>query len=663
VLALPSTLEAHQKRTTRRPVVTATVTQTRNDVPAFDPQPFDANGSDPDTIHAAAVTPSAALVLVRNDAGDLDYTTAPFGGAWTNLDTIGATNPVAIAIAPDGSELCLAYGDGNDVKVRTSADDGATWTSSTTLVTEASAIGSIALAYNDDGDICVFYVLTTSTTLKRLRRTSGSWAGSGTTWSRTADVATLTGVAAAYIAGNFVLCITGTAATTLHPRAWSALMGDTALPANTWSSLRPIAEADAASGITHGRPFIAPIGAAVFVTVVQTEADNVAYERIYFAHTPADGTLVTAWTEPVPLALASEFGAALSFDAADECLYLTTANTAYASELTADRVYSADVVALSWRISSESFRLRLELENHANDHDFESPILRPGHDLTVVHGFASGTAGATENGLTLRALISRVTRSFEPGKNRCIVEAIGPVDQLATFRATQAWTATAASTRGAIFRRLAARVGLELFDGTGDRAPSTAWTTDTPSFAIAVGEYANATLARLMAPTADHIQPAQTLKIVGFDDAEASTYAYGDPTDLHDVLSLTLRDEPPGVNWARVEGADRYAEDFAHADLRHGARFALLRDPDVNTDGEASAAATGALERLRVRDELGELVVPANVGQELYDVITVSCPPMGVSEVDYRVTGLGLDYRRGPQPAPVYNSVLTLGRL
>src|SRR6185503_8262308 len=165
--------------------------------------------------------------------------------------------------------------------LRTSSDHGATWSASTTLVTEASAIGSVALALRaSNGNACAFYTLGTSTTLKRLRRTAGAWAGSGTNWTRSGSVATLTGLAAVH-SGDFYLAITGTEVTTLNPRVWSVAMGDTILPSNAWSTLVNVQESDAASGLSFAHPHAALISSIMFATFQQAETGNVPTSRVF----------------------------------------------------------------------------------------------------------------------------------------------------------------------------------------------------------------------------------------------------------------------------------------------------------------------------------------------------------------------------------------------
>ncbi|MCL4243282.1 MAG: hypothetical protein KJ048_18175, partial [Dehalococcoidia bacterium] len=228
MLTLGSALLAHQQQPRRLPALSLTVSATRNGYLSLRPAQ-DVDGAETEVPHAATFANSTFL-QVRNDAGAIKVR-QDFGSWSASIGTVAAGSPVAIAAY--ASEALILVGDGTTLKAWTSADDGSTWSGPTTIVTEAAAIGAVAAAYRPStGNVCAFYTLGTTSTLKRLRRTSGTWAGSGTTWTRTADVNTITGLAASWRANDFRLVITGTAPTTAHPRVWAVAMGDGAIPAN-----------------------------------------------------------------------------------------------------------------------------------------------------------------------------------------------------------------------------------------------------------------------------------------------------------------------------------------------------------------------------------------------------------------------------------------------
>ena len=212
VLTLSSTLAAHQLLPTRRPALRVVVSKTRHGIDILDWQSY-YTGTEADMPHAAAVAADGSLIRTRNHAGSSVYVqrvASPGAGstysAWTLVAVATATTPIALAAL--GTDVLLAYVDnaGLSIELRTSSDSGATWSAAVRVVTEASAIGSPALAYSPPAIRCLFYALgSTGTTLKRLRRTSGTWAASGTNWSKSASVATMTGVAACHDGSDFAL--------------------------------------------------------------------------------------------------------------------------------------------------------------------------------------------------------------------------------------------------------------------------------------------------------------------------------------------------------------------------------------------------------------------------------------------------------------------------
>jgi hypothetical protein len=80
----------------------------------------------------------------------------------------------------------------------------------------------------------------------------------------------------------------------------------------------------------------------------------------------------------------------------------------------------------------------------------------------------------------------------------------------------------------------------------------------------------------------------------------------------------------------------------------------------LNLDTAAKAQARAeALLHTPGRTATAELVVPVNCGQELYDVVEVTEPRLGLDAERYRVLGLELRYER--ERTPRYTHTLRLG--
>ena len=315
-VTLSGTLAAHQKRPARLPVLAVTASAKRFGIE----QPRWTrlySGSEADAPTAAAIAGDGSLIRLRNTAGSLESSrvTNPTGAnftfaGWNVLAAVTAGN--AIALASKSSELLMAYVDnaGLTLKVRTSSDNGATWSLATTVVTEAAAIVGMAIAYRvSDGEPCLLYCV--GTDVKTLRRVGGVWAVAGLAWSRAASVATLTGVAGVHDGGDFAVVVTGTAVTTTHKRVWGAFFGDgSLLTADTWSGLVSLAEADSLSSVTFAGPAIQILDLIPHASYAHKEAGNVAVNRNYTAHTDSTGFPTGTWTEPAPHEALSAFGMA-----------------------------------------------------------------------------------------------------------------------------------------------------------------------------------------------------------------------------------------------------------------------------------------------------------------------------------------------------------------
>jgi len=682
MLTLSSALQAAQASPRRAPAVAVALRPQRFGVPVLFPASIGNTAADPDTQLSLAVHPTdeSKLLAVRTNGTALDFQrTYPNIGTWTNLDTVSAGQGFQLAYDSASAVFGLAYGDSTAVKFRTTAD-GITWSAATTLVTEASAIGAVALAFDDIGDACVFYVVGTSTTLKRLRRSSGTWAASGTTWTLSGSVANLTGLAAVWD-GDFNLAITGLAVTTLHRRVWAAKMGDQILPLNAWTTLRSIAEADAASGVTFAHPSLINASGVFFATFQRTEAGNVAVNRPFLTHTNPVGGFLGYWAEPRPIpGVTTTHGAALAYYPSDgdhSSIFIVGSRKPTVSKLFPQDDLTDRVVALRYRVTPSSLSLRLELDNHDGAARFgPNQTIYPGMDLAVSFGYRLAD-GSASYGASALANIHRITDQLAPGKHRLILEASGPWEAMERYRAPSAWTAPASTTRANIFARVAAAAGIGVSSASGSRAPSTAWTTDTPTFAIAANETGAATLERLLTPTPDFLRPAfgsGGFQMCGSltDTSVMAHYAlpaaaYGGSLPLLEAETI----DALAPNWARLQGPDRYADsylesstlDYEHI-LTRGPMARLVRDRDASTDALANARAAAARQRSRQLEPRARAVTVAHVGHELFDVVRLHWnlnPADGLEDATHRVIGLTIDYRAAPAAgAAAYTATLDL---
>ncbi len=653
MLELPSSLASHQQGLRRLPALEVTLTPERYNLPTLRLTP-DVEAAETEYPHDATFTDTPTFVQVANRNGNLDVR-LDFG-SWNTISTSpDPGDPVAIAFG--NGELTIITGEGTDLVRYHSTDDGASWSSAATIVTEASPITAVALAARDsNGNLGAFYVLDNSNTLKRLRRTSGTWAGSGTTWTKTADWDSINGLAAIWQVGAFVLTVTGEAATTLRPTVAAYAMGDGALPSNSWFGPTLILQADPASTLTYANPHLENIENRPFATFTATQTADVAFSgRIFLTH-GTDATGLFGWREPAPLPFSGAHGASISYGSF--ATYVATLSRMDSAPIDDDVDLSAHVSACSWKMTPTSCKARITVTIAAG---LGLTALAPGSGIRIRHGYRSGTGGAEQFGLSLTLAIDRVATSVAAGQLTITIDAIGPWETLDQWRSPQAWTAPSGTTRGAIFTYIAGRAGLTVGLLTSEWAPSDAWTNEQPAFAIAAGESGGSVLRRLLEPTADYVRATNgQFLALSFADDQATVYDYG---IAHPVVEAS-KVEAAAPNWFRIQGPDRYADAFdEHEANTVGPRFLSLRQLSTTTDELAEEAAAAALRRVRVLTPRARITIPANVGQELFDPITLTSAPLALDEHTYRVIEIDFTYRQAPGTHAAMTQTLTLGDL
>ena len=138
---------------------------------------------------------------------------------------------------------------------------------------------------------------------------------------------------------------------------------------------------------------------------------------------------------------------------------------------------------------------------------------------------------------------------------------------------------------------------------------------------------------------------------------EATDYAYG--TD-HALLAGRYADLLPGANRVQVFGEGVFAEGFDWPGVE--STYDLLEqvhDANLTTAGQANDRASAVLRHEAIGATGGEITVPVNCGQELYDVVEVTDAGAGLSAAKRRVLGLSLRYATGERPE--YQQRITLG--
>jgi hypothetical protein len=168
-----------------------------------------------------------------------------------------------------------------------------------------------------------------------------------------------------------------------------------------------------------------------------------------------------------------------------------------------------------------------------------------------------------------------------------------------------------------------------------------------PDFTLPPGTAGDSALRRILSFIPDSLVFAGNeayLKDLRAD--EASSYSYGAG---HIILQGEYSQSVP-LTRARAIGRDaadaRIVEDAIDwTNLQLGIDiFNQDYDPNLQTATRAQERADAILRKGSLRAERGNLVIPVNVGQELYDVITVTDQRCGITSKKYRVMDIDVNY-------------------
>jgi hypothetical protein len=214
-----------------------------------------------------------------------------------------------------------------------------------------------------------------------------------------------------------------------------------------------------------------------------------------------------------------------------------------------------------------------------------------------------------------------------------------------------------------ILQTLLCRWGIKLWEKAGVPR-SSAIDNFYPAFTLPPGTKGDAATRRLLSFISDAlIYDGNVAYTKDLRADEASCYCYGTEPGDHVILSGEYREESH-LSRARAIGRDdegnRIVKDAFDWDALKCGIDILEQDydPNLNNATHTQERADAILRRESLRAQRGNLVIPTNVGQELYDVITVTDKRCGISSKKYRVLAIQTDYNR---PNGTYNQKLTIG--
>jgi hypothetical protein len=656
--------------------------------------------------HAAAIPTDGSLNRLRVESNALyrQRVTTPGPGSDFSTWTLWRAATALCALARYGANL-LAFavdaGTPTQIYWATSTDNGASWGSWALLTTAAGTIAHIAAASKTNGDTLVIFAV--GATVYRIKRVSSVW-GSIVAWTNTAN--SITGLAVHYWL-DFNLVITGTETATLHPRVWHCIYGDGYSEAvDAWTVLRSITEADA--GTTHAfhSPFLT--AADTFRAIYRHQrTTTVAHDRHELVAMPIAADYVdNLWTEPRPFDLDHDYGIAIT-STSTATFWLTTPSRVYRATYPATLDLSADVLScIAHDYPFDQRGATITLRN--DDGRYNSPgsgaltALTRGARLNVGPGYYVPQYADNEWSLGPSYYIESITHTATPGQRELVLGCVSTWGWLAQWRPGRSYR-WPAGTRNyfQLISAILAKAGLEF----SCLASSTKMTDVYPDFAITPGYDPPPYIARYHTysyyvgigrqrrrvditspvwvdpqprlehelPFASGLAAIQTLFshlqdcCLSREDliygklplaADASQYTFG--TD-HAIIASSHTIAAVPDRFLAIGDANLVKEiiDTATVDQLHD-RPIVVHDKAMTTADDVTDRANREARYAEINSHADSLTIPPHCGLELWDVVTINEPTLGIASAKRRVTGITLHFDRSGQE-PVYHQIVKLG--
>ncbi len=657
----PTLLEA-QKSARRQPYLGVTVDRRLPHVfhPVFTQH---LNLDETPARHALYLTSGGALIRARvrrsnsrlyvqrvaNATGSSVFT------QWTYLNN--AYPDAGVALCGNGSYVLMVYvhsGNRRELRYRESNDDGVTWSRDARLLYPAvSGVSHLAASVSPDGKIGLFYA-SSSHNLYGMRRIDGTWT-TPAAWAQSSYIRKIEGIACAFSTDwNVVVCgVTSSGSS----RVWTTVYGDGIENARgRFTSITNLARADSGSEVSFSHPYLA--NADTFrLFFKESYAGPNSYGRAFWTFAPDNSSFRTArWREPIPFNDNPYAGVAIA--GSSTTLWLSTSTQVWSATSPASRSLTADVLEakLVEGVSDGGATLLLR-----NDHgrynnaglESGSPLV-PGARVRFDPGYV--TSDGVEHSPGPAYWVRSLERRSEAGKALLALYLEDGWALLERWRARYQhnWIKGYTSVEDMV-EYILARAGLSLDVLTaGDT-----FQRQRPAFTIHPNTTAADAVKRLMATVPEVLffrRGVPAVKLLDADDA--ASYSYGDD---HPVNRGRYLFRAPRYNRIQTYGLDTLQESLDWNSVSAMAdRLLQVYDINLETTDAARQRSDSLLSRERRSTRDGLLEAPVNCGLELLDVVSITDPAAGLNGARRRVTGLEMDFRRGPGGPPGYSHTLTL---
>ncbi|MFH0914567.1 MAG: hypothetical protein V1849_04695 [Chloroflexota bacterium] len=621
-------------------------------------------GTEPDCYHGAAVDGQGSLHRARIHPTTFmlyrQKVPSPGPGSdfsqWTQVET--AYSQGACALAANGANLLLFFVEPTSpystIHFLKSTDYGVTW-SRETLTPAAGAVNHLAAAIADNGAALLIYSVGAG-----LYRRWGSMSVSGSGWGDPSQV----GLTYNEWKGFTVIA-------TPDPVWWYAVFaavnssGEGCLFPLTieyeagvrefWTKLSDIITASANSQASYSYPSLdKPDSAASYrLSFQESYSGTQTYNRIYLSHTvPGSAFASNLWREPFPFNLQPQYGARLAHDTT--CLWMTTPSGVWRAPLSSSATaLTSDVLSVQVKTIPTQGKALVELRN--DNGQYVIPNFAAGDQLDLSWGYRTTLGEEVSSGP--QYWIEGWEYLSQEAKSSLVITAYDGWGLLeaSTLRRQITWAIGNYSVKELI-QTVLARAGLKL----EVLSQSDLIQNLKPYFTIYPGQDLAQAMKQLLGMVTDVLFfRGSTAYLKHPRSTDAAEYTYGTEPAAHVITEGRYRKDSWGVNRAQVYGDSIMVEKLDWAQIEKlEDRIRQVHDKNIDTVTKAEQRAETELREAELLSQKGEIAVPLNCGQELYDVIEITDPRTGQGTQQRRC--LALSHSFVPQKAK-YQLEIALG--
>jgi len=663
--SLSSTLLTAQKEANRIPYVKV---EAKNKIGGVVRLDWDRlySGSEDDYCHALTMPGDGSLIRVRitvpSDSRKLYRQRVANPGPSSNFSSwtyVNQYNCVVVAAASLGAEVSIFWiNSDRELHYIKSTDYGVNWGTPQIIdYSPTTSIKGLAAAYKPGGDLAVFFADQAALYVKK--RVSGSWQ-TKVAWDK--NTGNLSGVTTVYDS-DWNLFVSGQDSNG-NFKLWSLICGDGGdVSPGSWSDLKEVASAPSGGDFEYRSVFMdKPDVYRGFH--IEKFTGTEAYNRPFWSHSvPATDFIENLWREPVPFNLSSEYGMAIAHHG-DYC-WLSTPYGVWRAKLSQESIdITDDVLSLRQEVDSGEGRLNVELRN--DNGQYSSPgegglaVLDIGCQLEFCPGCV--TSQGNEMSPPVAYWLYRYEHTSSGGRASLILHSFDGWRLIKNWRARHQFRWNKDSNQmnvKQILEFVLARVGLKL----EVKSQSSTITSYYPDFTIHPGNSGDIIIQRLLSFVPDVLfLESNKAYVVNPQSADSSVYSYG---QAHVILEGRYHKKAWELNRIQVEGYDSsggvpiIVDSFSWDQIDQlYDRLRQVEDQNIETVVHAEQRGDAYLREAEIESEGGTILVPANCGQQIYDVIDITDVSAGLSEEKMRVLGIVLLYEplRG-----VYEQKLSLG--